>query len=298
MVATGKKTPKSAMLEVFISVIKIAAVSYVGLCILVYFTQSRYVYYPEKQIFGTPSQMQLEYEDISLETEDGETIAAWYVPAGPDPTQGLTLLFCHGNGGNISHRLGSILTFNQLGMHVLIFDYHGYGASTGRPGEEETYLDVQACWKHLVETRGVPPSQIVLFGRSLGGAVAAWLATQVSPHALVLESSFTSIPDMGSSVFSFLPVRWLCRFKYNTLARLSSIGCPVLVAHGTGDRTVPYAHGQKLFDAASEPKHFIEFTGEHNDGGMDAEPEHRKAFMEFLNAYDPGHATAAEEEGP
>jgi len=285
------------MPEAVISAVKIIAVAYAGLCLLVYFRQSNYLYYPEKKISATPSLLQLQYEDVMLETDDGESIGAWYIPAGPDPKQGLTLLFCHGNAGNICHRLESILTFHQLGLHVLIFDYHGYGTSTGSPGEEETYLDAQAAWKYLVETRGVPQDHIIAFGRSLGGAVAAWMAARVNPRALVLESSFTSVPDMAQHAFPFLPARWLSRFQYNTLTRLPSIDCPVLVAHGARDRTVPYSHGQRLFEGANEPKLFIELKGAHNDGGMDTQPEYREAFMAFINAHDAEQSETISKEG-
>jgi len=291
------KESKSLMPETVISAVKIIAVAYVGLCALVYFRQSKYVYYPEKKISATPSILQLEFEDVVLETEDGESLGAWYIPAGPDPEQGLTLLFCHGNAGNICHRLESISTFHNLGMHVLIFDYHGYGTSTGKPGEAETYEDVLAAWNYLVDLRGVPQDHIVAFGRSLGGAVAAWLAARVDPRALVLESSFTSVPDIAQNAFPFLPARWLSRFKYNTLARLPLIDCPVLVAHGTRDRTVSISHGRRLFEHANEPKQFIEFDGAHNDGGMDTQPKYRAAFMAFINAHDSESSKPASAKG-
>ena len=281
-----KKESKSLIPEAVISAMKIIAIAYVGLCAFVYFRQSKYLYYPEKKISATPSMLQLNFEDVVLETQDGESIGAWYIPVGPDPKRGLTLLFCHGNAGNIGHRLESIFTFHSLGMHVLIFDYHGYGTSTGKPGEAETYEDVLAAWNYLVNIRGVPREHIIVLGRSLGGAVAAWLAARVGPRALVLESSFTSVPDMAQNAFPFLPARWLSRFKYNTLARLPLVGCPVLVAHGTSDRTIPISHGRKLFEYAKEPKQFIEFDGAHNDGGMDTQPEYREAFMAFINTHD------------
>jgi hypothetical protein len=147
---------------------------------------------------------------LALTTEDGEQLSGWFIPA-REPRA--TLLYLHGNGGNIGHRLDPIAVFNRLGLGVLIIDYRGYGDSTGRPGEEGTYEDALAAWRHLTETRGIPPQRIVLFGESLGGAVAAWLAARERPAGLVLYASFTSVPDMAQALYPLLPARWLARYR-------------------------------------------------------------------------------------
>ena len=270
------------MLAATLSALKIAAVAYVGLSLLVYFRQARYVYYPDRQITVTPDYYHLPYEDILLTTEDGQTIAAWFVPA-PDPDSA-TMLFCHGNGGNISHRLDSIQTFLNMGFNVLIFDYRGYGNSSGKPSEKGTYLDAMAAWMHLTRDKEIRPERIIVFGRSLGGAVATKLATEVNPGALVIESTFTSAPDMAAKMFPFLPVRLVCRFKYDSLSRMKKIKCPILIAHSPEDEMIPAPHGQRLFEAANEPKLFVEMSGDHNTGGLDTNPEYQRTLKEFVQS--------------
>ena len=272
------------MFDMIGSALRIFLGVYVGLSLLVFFRQSRYVYYPERVVGCPPRDDNLDYRDVRLHTSDGETIAAWYVPAaGASASTNDTVLFCHGNGGNISHRLGSIRTFHDLGFSVLIFDYRGYGESTGKPSEKGTYLDAMAAWDYLVTSNAVAREHILLFGESLGGAVATRLGGQVgTARALFLESSFTSAPDMAKRAFPFLPARLLCRFKYDTLAGIRGIQFPVVIAHSPDDRTIPYEHGQRLFAAAPEPKCFIQLKGDHNDAWFDRDPACQSAFMEFL----------------
>ncbi|MEO1249772.1 MAG: alpha/beta hydrolase, partial [Pseudomonadota bacterium] len=195
--------------------------------------------------------------------EDGVTLDAWFVPA-PDARG--TLLFFHGNAGNISHRLESVRIFHELGLSTLIFDYRGYGQSEGTPSEQGTYTDALAAWRHLTEERAIPPSKIILFGRSMGAAVAAYLADQHTPAGLILESGFTSVPDMAAQIYPWLPVRLLARIGYPTAEYVSGVESPILIAHSPGDEIVPYTHGLALFEQANEPKSFLEMTGGHNDG--------------------------------
>jgi uncharacterized protein len=270
----------AGLIKIALSVLRIAAAVYIGLCLLLFFRQSRMVYFPLRPILQTPADIGLAYESVTLTTSDNVRLAGWYVPRAA--ARG-TLLICHGNGGNIGDRLHPIGMFHELGLNVLIFDYRGYGESEGTPSEEGTYRDAQAAWQHLAVERNTPPDKIVVYGRSLGGAVAAWLAGQVAPAALILEATFTSIPDMGARLYPWLPVRLLCRYRYNTLAQLEHIGCPVLIAHSRGDDMVPFAHGQKLFAAAREPKTFFELTGNHNEGEVLASPAYRRALDNFLS---------------
>ena len=240
---------------------------YLGLAGWVYIRQDGLVYHPMADIEMTPADMGWDYEDLTLSTADGVNVNAWFVPA---PDARAVLLFCHGNAGNIGHRLDSIRIFRNLGLSVLIFDYRGFGRSEGRPSETGTYQDVRAAWDFLVTQKDVEPKQIIIFGRSLGGAVAGHLAAHLgqkeTPGALILESTFTSLPDMAARLYPFLPVRWLAKYSYNTLGRMSDIHAPVLVVHSPGDEIIPYAHGQALYAAASEPKMFLEISGGHNSG--------------------------------
>jgi fermentation-respiration switch protein FrsA (DUF1100 family) len=236
---------------------------YLAFLFYLYLSQSHMLYFPVRQVSRSPAAVGLDYEEVALVTADGLTLSAWFVPA--EQRRGV-LLFCHGNAGNISHRLDSIRIFHQIGLDVLIFDYRGYGQSDGNPSEQGTYLDVEAAWSYLVTQRQVDPGDVVLFGRSLGGPVAAWLAQEHNPGALILESTFTSAPDLGAKLYPYVPVRLLLRYKYNTLSYLSEVRCPVLVVHSRDDELIPFQHGVDLYEAAPGPKSFLEIRGPHNEG--------------------------------
>ena len=266
------------------SLLGILALAYGGFVAYVYFGQGRLVYFPEpgREIRATPGDLGLAYQNLTLETGDGERLHAWFVPH--DKARGAVILL-HGNAGNISHRLDYVAMFHRLGLSTLIFDYRGYGRSTGKPSETGLYRDADAAWKYLVAERGIAAGRIVLFGESLGGAVAARLAAQERPAALVLASAFTSVPDLGSELYPWLPIRWLARMRYDTRAALRSVTCPVLVAHSPQDDIVPFRHGQALFAAAAEPKEFLETAGGHNQAFLFARPDWVDVFAGFLDAH-------------
>lgn len=258
-----------------------AAIAYSALVLMVFFSQASLIYYPEtgRNIVATPDDAGLAYEPVQISTTDGETLHGWFVPA---LAANGTVLFFHGNAGNISHRMEYLLMFYRLGYNTFIFDYRGYGQSSGSPSESGTYLDAQAAWRYLTEAKSIPPAHIVLFGESLGGAVAARLAMDEKPAALVLASVFTSIPDMAAKIYPFLPVRLLSRFEYNTIEYLQSVTCPVFIAHSPQDEIVPFAHGRALYQAAPEPKRFLELQGGHNTGFIFMQEEWVKALGEFI----------------
>ena len=270
------------MRRMLLSIIAIAVGLYVGLVALMFFFQERLLYFPLRGIGATPARIGLTYESVQLETTDGLTLSGWFVPA--EQARGV-LLFFHGNAGNISHRLDSIAAFHRLGLSALIVDYRGYGQSEGKPTEAGTYLDAEAAWHYLVEDRHIPPQNIVIFGRSLGGAVAAKLAQTHPPAALILESTFTSVPDIAAQSYPFLPVRPLARIHYNTLERLPGIECPILIVHSPDDRVIPFSHGQQLFAGAKEPKEFLEINGGHNDGFMVSATRYEATLGDFVARY-------------
>jgi fermentation-respiration switch protein FrsA (DUF1100 family) len=244
----------------------IAAVAGYGLILLLVFIfQPRLVYFPQtgRELIATPRAVGLDFEDVALHPADGIKLHGWWVPA-RDPRG--TVLLMHGNAGNISNRLGYVTMFNRLGYSVLLFDYRGYGKSGGNPGEEGIYRDAEAAWQHLTEARKVRAGDIVLVGESLGGGVATWLALKYPPRALVLASTFTSVPDLGSQIYPWLPVRLLSRVSYDNRARMGAIHAPVLIAHSRDDDVIPYAHGEALYAAALEPKQMLLLAGGHNDG--------------------------------
>lgn len=269
------------MMEIAISAVKIIAGVYVGLSAILYFVQDSQIYVPSRIINFTPLDRNMPFENLRLTVPNGETISAWYIPA-EKPTK-LTLLFCHGNGGNICGRLDSIMTFHRMDMNVMIFDYQGYGESTGKTTEQGTYDDAMTAWNYLVTVKGLSPGDIIVFGRSLGGAVAIELAERVQPKFLFSESTFTSAPDMAAKRFPVFPARLLCKFKYNNIKRIKNVHCPVLIAHGPDDSLLPFEHGRRLFDAANEPKYFAELHGDHNAGGIDIDPALQKLLRDLVS---------------
>ena len=259
-----------------------AALLYAALTAWVFFMQPRLIYYPDmpgRAIEITPDAVALDYEDVTLSTEDGESLHGWFVP---HPSAVATLLFCHGNAGNISHRLDTIRLFHELGLNVLIFDYRGYGRSSGTTTEQGTYHDVDAAWNYLVGDRGIPPRSVVLFGRSLGAAVIADLAVRTRPGAVILESAFTSVPDMAARIYPWLPVRWLASYRYDNVEKIQDIAAPVLVIHSRDDEIIPFRQGKRLYTLANEPKQMLELRGGHNDGFHASRDLYRPAVGDFI----------------
>lgn len=270
------------ILTIVRSIIIFALVVYIGIAVLLFVLQSRLVYLPLRTITATPASLRLAYEDVTFEAGDGVKLSGWFVTA--EQSRGV-VLFCHGNAGNISHRLESIEIFHRLGLSVFIFDYRGYGESEGKPGENGTYLDAEASWRWLVENQGISPDSIIIFGRSLGGAIAAWLAKEHPPKALILESAFTSIRDMGADLYPWIPIRFISRFHYTTVVYLKEITSPVLVIHSPQDDIIPYSHGQRLFETANEPKEFFKISGSHNEGFLLTGKRYEKGLDSFISRY-------------
>jgi len=252
-------------MRVIVNLLMAAAVAYALIMLFVFLYQPRLVYFPqvERELTATPRAAGLDYEDVTLTTADNVKLHGWWVPS--RNARG-TILLMHGNAGNISHRLGYLTMFNRLGYSVLLFDYRGYGKSGGHPDEEGTYRDAEAAWLHMTATRNVAPRDIVMVAESLGGGVATWLALKYPPRALVLASTFRSVPDLGAQIYPWLPVRLLARITYDNLARIARVDAPVLIAHSRDDDVIPFAHSEALFAAAREPKQMLVLAGGHNDG--------------------------------
>jgi fermentation-respiration switch protein FrsA (DUF1100 family) len=222
---------------------------------------SRFIYYPDPTWIVTPSRLGLEAEEVHLAPEPGVQLHAWFFPR-PDPLA--SLLFCHGNAGNVSHRLENVFHLLQTGFQVLLFDYRGYGHSTGQPSEEGLYRDAFSAWTHLVERADTASAPRIIFGRSLGGAVAIELATRVQADGLIVESTFTSIRTLARLVLP-LPMPEL-PVKYDSLSKIGQLKVPLLAIHGARDELIPFADGQALFDAAPEAKAWYPIPGAgHND---------------------------------
>ncbi len=253
---------------------------YAGVCAIMFFSQESYFYFPEKGIQATPDAFGMRFEDVRLQTNDGEDLGAWWVPA--EEARG-ALVLCHGNAGNISYRLEKIDFFRRLGLSVLAFDYRGYGTSTGKPSEQGTYFDAGSALRFVHAVKGFPLDKIVLYGESLGGAVVIEAATHEEPAGLIVESSFSSAVAMAKHFYPWLPARLLVRIKYDSLARVPRIACPKLFMHSPQDDVVPFAVGRSLFEAAVEPKRFLLLRGGHNDGGMLVTPGARESVGQFVD---------------
>ena len=221
------------------------------------------LYFPSRTLLESPRDAGLEFEELAIDTKDGERLHGWWVSTSQSRPAG-HLLFFHGNAGNIGDRVLLADLLASAGFDLLLFDYRGYGRSTGKPTERGTYLDARAAGGAMVARADCDPARVVYLGESLGAAVAAELAQSSPPRALILQSPFTSLRDVARRHYP-LP-RFLIPDAYPTLRRIRSIGAPLLVLHGDGDTIVPVSHGRKLFEAASPPKHLHVFPGlGHND---------------------------------
>jgi fermentation-respiration switch protein FrsA (DUF1100 family) len=223
------------------------------------------VYHPDRFVTATGAELGRPFEDVYFQTPDGVRLNGWFFPADPNSARAqIVVLFCHGNGGNIGHRLAMCKALLSTGIGVLLFDYRGYGRSSGYPSEEGTYCDAETAYRWLLN-KGFIGGNVILYGESLGGGVASELATRLNSAGLVLQSTFTSIADIGADLFPWLPVRRLAAIKYETLSRLRRVRVPVLVMHSRGDRLVRFPHAERNFSAANDPKLFCELEGEHNE---------------------------------
>jgi pimeloyl-ACP methyl ester carboxylesterase len=235
------------------------------IAVMLYRFEHSQVYHPTRDAEYTPEDVGRPAEEVWLTAADGPRLHAWFFAADKGSARArFALLFCHGNGGNLTSRPGYYRAILETGVNLLTFDYRGYGRSDGEPSEHGTYADAQAAYQWL-RTRGFAPEQILVWGESLGGGIASHVAATLPVGGLALQSTFTSIPDIGAELFPWLPVRLLSRISYNTHSRLPHITCPVVILHSRTDSTIRFSHGERNFAAARERKAFIELEGEHND---------------------------------
>jgi fermentation-respiration switch protein FrsA (DUF1100 family) len=254
-------------------------IAYLGWGVVLYIMQPKFLYGPVREVAYTPSELELDFEDITFKSSDGLRLSGWYIPVEGSE---LAVLFCHGNGGNIAHRLDSINIFHNLGLNCFIFDYRGYGSSEGKPNEQGTYLDAGAAYQWLREEKKISPDNIIIFGRSLGGSIAAQLAGKVKARALVIEGAFTSFADIGQKFYPYMPVRWFARFNYRTIDYIKKVNCPVMLIYSRNDDIVPFEFGPELYEAANEPKELVEIFGSHNDAFLVSGEIYQKAWAKWL----------------
>ena len=289
------------MLRMTLLALATAALVLAGLALWLRWLEPRMLYYPTRDLEQSPASLGWAFEEVRLRSSDGVAIHGWYIPAAPESGSGrstaagasegaggtargrrLTVLFLHGNAGNISHRFEKLRILRELGVSVLIVDYRGYGQSAGRPGEEGLYRDARAAYDHLTRTRGLDPRDIVLYGESLGSAVAANLAAGSETGGLVLEAAFTSARDVGQAMFPFLPVRWLMRSRFDTERTIARVEGPILLLHSRDDEYFPPSHAERLLAASRGRARLALLRGGHNEAFLASEPEYRRALGEFF----------------
>ena len=249
----------SLLLDI-IAVVALICAAYLGVGLCMYCMQPRFLYEPIRKISCTPVKFGLDFEEVYFKTADRLLLHGWFIPA---PNAKFTVLYCHGNGGNMMYFLNTVNFLNKLGLNCFIFDYRGYGESQGAPSENGTYLDARAAYRWLTKKKSVAPQQIILFGWSLGGSIAAYLATKSKSAGLVIENAFTSYSAIGQKFFPYMPVKLFARFDYPTIDYVRKVTCPVLVIHSKNDEIIPFELGLEIYDAANEPKRFVEIIGRH-----------------------------------
>lgn len=228
----------------------------------------------------------LPLEDVWLPVDDTITVFGWFVDAGPSRP---VLLWCHGNAGNISYRLSNLAELYRRGLSIFIFDYRGYGRSTGSPSEPGFYQDALTAYDYLIQQRHCSPDRIVLFGRSLGGPVAAEVATKRAAAGLILEGTFPAIQSMADHHYLGLPAHWFVNVEFNLVPKVASLSIPVLVMHGEQDSIVPVSLGRQVFDAAREPKRWYGVAGAgHNDVPYVGGAAYYQTFVDFIREVVPG----------
>lgn len=246
-----------------------------------YYQQSNMIFFPWNELEETPEDWGLSYQDVTLQTTDNIQLHGWYIP---HESSDQVLLFFHGNAGNISHRRNSIEIFHRLGLNVFIIDYRGYGKSDGKPSEQGLYQDATAAWSYLTNEKRFNHNQVLIFGRSLGGAVAAQLASKVQARGLILESTLSSASDFANTVFPILSRLIVMRYDFNTVKKMKNINYPVLVLHSPDDEIMPFHLGEKVFQSANQPKQFVPMRGGHNNGFVISQPEYEQAIDNWLKA--------------
>jgi uncharacterized protein len=245
------------------------------------FFEWRNLFYPVHEIEATPSLLGLQYEDVFFMSEDGRLLHGWWIP---HPHARGTIIHCHGNAGNIGDRAWMAADLHRLNVNVFLFDYRGYGNSRGLPTEEGTYRDARAAYEVVrakYQDEESPP--VVIHGQSLGGAVAIQLALDKPVRGLIVESSFSSVIDMGQKLYPRLPAKWFCRFRYDSASKVPRLIIPKLFAHSAQDDLIPYHLGEKLYYAAAQPKEFVVLEGSHNDAGWALTSAYWCAIEKFLN---------------
>jgi len=244
--------------------------------------EHRQVYIPSSRMDRGGEWLGRAWEDVYFKASDGTVLNGWFFPCGAESKcPDVAVILCHGNAGNISHRFEKYSLLLDLGLNVFAFDYRGYGRSKGKPGEEGTYQDAEAAYQWLL-SKGFASERIVGMGESLGGGVVSELAVRAKLGGLILQSSFTSIPDLGSELFPWLPVQRMASIRYDTIGKLPKIRVPVLIMHSREDSLIGYHHAERNFASANSPKRIVELSGDHNETLASSFDAYRNGIRDFL----------------
>lgn len=259
----GARNPPRRLRRV-VRLVQIPILAWLFVVVAAMFLENSLIYFPAVYPEGDWNPAGLPVEDAWFQAADGTRLHGWYVPK---ENARAAVLFCHGNGGNITHRVDALTMLNRrAAVSVLIFDYRGYGRSEGKPSEAGVLADARAARAWLAAREKIAEADIVLLGESLGGAVAVDLAARDGARVLVLESTFSSLPDVAAYHYPFLPVRWAMRSQFDAVGKIGMYHGPLFQAHGDVDTIVPLQFGRHLFEAANEPKQFLPLPGhDHND---------------------------------
>lgn len=259
-------------------VLRILVLVYLGMLVLLFACQRQIIFPATRGSIRSPDVFGWAFENVVLDV-GGETTHGWFLSV--DHPRG-TILFSHGNGGNVDLWLDAMAVYRRMGFNVLLYDYGGYGLSTGKPSEKRCYEDVRAMWRWLTLTKELPESSILLVGRSLGAGVTTQLAVEVNPRGVVMESPFLSIPAMARRSFPLFPARLMVRHVFDNESKVARIKAPLLVVHSPDDTLVPYSHGRRLYEMAQPPKTFLEVRGDHNEWSMVSEDVYERGFLDFV----------------
>jgi uncharacterized protein len=251
-----------------------------SIVLLIYsrYIQATRIFFPLKNVEGTPTDIGLAFQDVYLKTADGEKLNAWFIP---NKDSDLTILFLHGNGGNLYHRLDKIGLINKIPINIFIVDYRGYGKSTGKPSEKGLYIDAFSAYDYLTNERNIKPENIILYGESLGGAAAIELASKVIVRGVITEGAFSSGRDMGRFLYPFVPGIFISPI-FDSISKIKNVTASKLFIHSTEDEIVPYRLGKKLYEAADDPKRMVDALGDHNNMYSDSANEFVELFQSFI----------------
>ncbi len=276
----------------YMSIIFLIVGVYLLLLLFMYLFQSKLIFLPSSDFVITPQKAGLQAEDVWIETEDDERLHGWFFP---NDTSEYLVVLSHGNAGNISNRIDIAKFLNEQGLAVLIYDYRGYGQSSGRPDEKGLYLDIEAVVGYLKSEKGYSEESMIMYGRSMGGAVAAYAATKFNISGLVIDSSFKNLKAMVSELYPFVPVV-LAKYEFPNERYLRKIkGIPVMIMHSPNDTLVDISHGKYLYQIVAEPKKFVELRGSHNDSFHASVDIHNKYWREFLVMIDEQKTSKADQ---